>query len=44
MAADGVMYLGGAETVLGLTNRLTAVVGERGAYSLAPMGAQLAAG
>jgi chemotaxis protein methyltransferase CheR len=44
MTADGVMYLGGAETVLGLTNRLTAVVGERGAYSLAPMDAQLAAG
>jgi chemotaxis protein methyltransferase CheR len=35
MAPDGVMYLGGAETVLGLTDRLVAVMGERGAYALA---------
>ena len=30
--ADGVLYLGGAETVLGLTDRLVPVSGERGAY------------
>lgn len=35
MAPDGVMYLGGAETVLGLTDKLAPVTGERGAYSLA---------
>ncbi len=29
---DGVLYLGGAETVLGLTERLVPVAGERGAY------------
>ena len=29
---DGVLYLGGAETVLGLTDRLVPVAGERGAY------------
>jgi chemotaxis protein methyltransferase CheR len=34
LAEDGVLYLGGAETVLGLTNRLQAVAGERGAYGL----------
>jgi chemotaxis protein methyltransferase CheR len=42
MAADGVMYLGGAETVLGLTDRLVAVMGERGAYALAPVAARMA--
>jgi chemotaxis protein methyltransferase CheR len=42
MQADGVMYLGGAETVLGLTDRLVAVTGERGAYALAPVAARLA--
>jgi chemotaxis protein methyltransferase CheR len=31
---DGVLYLGGAETVLGLTDRLVAIAGERGAYEL----------
>ena len=30
---DGVLYLGGAETVLGLTDRLVPVTGERGAYA-----------
>jgi chemotaxis protein methyltransferase CheR len=29
---DGMLYLGGAETVLGLTERLVPVPGERGAY------------
>ena len=32
VAADGVVYLGGAETVLGLTDRLVPAVGERGVY------------
>ncbi|NMJ43182.1 protein-glutamate O-methyltransferase CheR [Roseomonas sp. JC162] len=32
VAADGVVYLGGAETVLGLTDRLMPAAGERGAY------------
>jgi chemotaxis protein methyltransferase CheR len=35
LAPDGVMYLGGAETVLGLTDRLVPVQGERGAYQAA---------
>ncbi|MDJ0388606.1 CheR family methyltransferase [Roseomonas sp. E05] len=33
LAPDGVLYLGGAETVLGLTERLIAVPGERGVYA-----------
>ncbi|MBB5690834.1 protein-glutamate O-methyltransferase CheR [Roseomonas alkaliterrae] len=32
LAPDGVVYLGGAETVLGLTERLVPVSGERGVY------------
>lgn len=34
LAPDGVLYLGGAETVLGITDRLAAVPGERGAYEI----------
>ncbi len=34
LAADGVLYLGGAETVLGLTDRLAPVPGQRGVYEL----------
>lgn len=34
MAPDGLLYLGGAETVLGLTSRFGAVPGERGVYEL----------
>jgi chemotaxis protein methyltransferase CheR len=44
MVPDGVMYLGGAETVLGLTDRLGAIHGERGAYALAPDIARRAVG
>lgn len=36
LAADGVLYLGGAETVLGLTDRFAIIEGERGVY--APVG------
>lgn len=34
MLPDGVLYLGGAETVLGLTDRLVPISGERGAYGM----------
>jgi len=36
LVPDGALYLGGAETVLGLTERLVAVPGERGVYAPAP--------
>jgi chemotaxis protein methyltransferase CheR len=35
VAPDGVVYLGGAETVLGLTERLAPAAGERGVYERA---------
>jgi len=35
MAADGMLYLGGAETVLGLTTRFAPLPAERGVYGLA---------
>ncbi len=35
LAPDGVLYLGGAETVLGLTRRLVPIPGERGVHALA---------
>jgi chemotaxis protein methyltransferase CheR len=34
LSPDGVLYLGGAETVLGLTDKLVPVHGERGAYGI----------
>jgi chemotaxis protein methyltransferase CheR len=34
MAPDGVLYLGGAETVLGITNRFAPLPAERGVYGL----------
>jgi chemotaxis protein methyltransferase CheR len=35
MAPDGMLYLGGAETVLGLTTRFVALPAERGVYGVA---------
>jgi chemotaxis protein methyltransferase CheR len=35
MPADGLLYLGGAETVLGITDRFVAIPGARGVYGLA---------
>ena len=35
LAPDGVLYLGAAETVIGLTERLAPIPGERGVYGLA---------
>ena len=39
---DGVVYLGGAETVLGLTERLVPAPGERGVYEPARAAARSA--
>ncbi|HUB16594.1 MAG TPA: CheR family methyltransferase [Acetobacteraceae bacterium] len=36
MVPDGILYLGGAETVLGLTTRFAPLPAERGVYGLAP--------
>lgn len=45
LAPDGILYLGGAETVLGITSRLAPLPNERGAYGLvsAAAGAKLVA-
>ena len=39
LAGDGVLFLGGAETVLGVTTRFEPVPGERGLYQVARAGA-----
>ncbi len=36
MPGDGLLYLGGAETVLGITSRFAPMATERGVYGLAP--------
>jgi chemotaxis protein methyltransferase CheR len=43
MPPDGLLYLGGAETVLGITDRFVPLSGERGVYGLAPAGARAVA-
>ena len=43
MAPDGLLYLGGAETVLGITERFAPVAGDRGVYALAAADARPAA-
>ena len=40
MPADGVLYLGGAETVLGITPRFAPLPGERGVYGVAGVPAE----
>jgi chemotaxis protein methyltransferase CheR len=42
LPADGFLYLGGAETVLGSTDRFEIMQGQRGIYSLAAAGAEKA--
>ncbi len=42
LPADGFLYLGGAETVLGTTDRFEIMQGQRGIYSLAAAGAEKA--
>jgi chemotaxis protein methyltransferase CheR len=42
MPPDGLLYLGGAETVLGITSRLVPLTGERGVYGLAGAAAAVA--
>jgi len=44
MPADGVLYLGGAETVLGITNKFKPVEGQRGLYQLTKAGNPAAVG
>jgi chemotaxis protein methyltransferase CheR len=39
MPADGILYLGGAETVLGITGRFAPLPAERGVYGVVGAGA-----
>ena len=43
MPPDGLLYLGGAETVLGITSRFAAMPNERGVYGVVPKSAAPAA-
>jgi chemotaxis protein methyltransferase CheR len=43
MPPDGMLYLGGAETVLGITSRLAPLPGERGVYGVAGAASELRA-
>jgi chemotaxis protein methyltransferase CheR len=42
MPPDGLLYLGGAETVLGITSRLAPLAGEQGVYGLTQLAAAVA--
>ncbi len=44
IAPDGGLYLGGAETVLGITDRFEPIPGQRGVYRLSQKGSMRAAG
>jgi chemotaxis protein methyltransferase CheR len=44
MPGDGLLYLGGAETVLGITSRFAPLVTERGVYGLVPSAASVGSG
>jgi len=39
MPGDGTLFLGGAETVLGISKRFKPVQGQRGIYSVVPAAA-----
>jgi chemotaxis protein methyltransferase CheR len=39
MPGDGILYLGGAETVIGVSDRFQLIEGQRGVYSVATLGA-----
>jgi chemotaxis protein methyltransferase CheR len=43
MPPDGLLYLGGAETVLGITSRFAPMPNERGVYGVVTAGAPAAA-
>jgi chemotaxis protein methyltransferase CheR len=43
MPADGFLFLGGAETVLGLTDKFQLLPGQRSVYGLVPKRAPMAA-
>ena len=43
LPGDGTLYLGGAETVIGITDRFEPIAGERGLYRVTPAPALRAA-